>query len=206
MTTPELPPFREDVRVLTADTLAKSYGRMLHFELRFKRFDGGWSETARRDCFDSGPAVIVLPYAPAADEVVLIRQFRTGPWFAGHEPWTLECVAGRLDKDAATAEGIARSEAKEEAGLELLALERIPSFFTSPGIFSEHITAFCGRIAGAVSGMHGLASEQEDIRAEIFPADEAIRMALAGEITSGPSLICLLWFALSRDRLRKIWA
>ncbi len=83
---PVLPPPRDDVVLEKSETLAESYGQMLRFTLRFRRFDGRWSEPARRDCFYSGPAVIVLPYDPQADEIVLIRQFRAGPWQAGAEP------------------------------------------------------------------------------------------------------------------------
>lgn len=199
------PPPHDDVELIASETVGKSYGRLLRYRLRFRRFDGHWSEIAVRDCFDSGPAVIVLPYDSARDEVVLIRQFRVGPWVAGAQPWLLECVAGRLDKAGAGSEQIARAEAREEAGVALLALEPIPGFFTSPGIFSEHLAAYCGRIEGGSDGIHGLAEEHEDIRAETMPAQRAIEMALGGAITAGPSLVCLYWLALNRPRLRALW-
>lgn len=200
------PPARPDVELAEAALVGESYGRLLRYRLRYRLFGGGWSEPVSRDCFDSGAAVILLPYNPARDEVVLIRQFRTGPWAAGAEPWTLECVAGRLDKDGTSAEEIAKAEAREEAGLNVRALEPIPGFFTSPGIFAEHLSAFCGRIEETAAGIHGLAGENEDIRAETYKADRAIAMALAGAVTAGPSLVCLYWLALNRDRLRAIWS
>lgn len=199
------PPSRPDVELTEATLVGESYGRLVRYRLRHKVFNGGWSEEMARDCFDSGHAVIVLPYDPKRDEVVLIRQFRTGPWAAGAEPWTLECVAGRLDKDGVSREYIAKAEAREEAGLTVLALEPIPGFFTSPGIFAEHLSAFCGRIEETSAGIHGLASEHEDIRAETYKAPHAIEMALQGAITAGPSLVCLYWLALNRERLRALW-
>lgn len=199
------PPAHRDVELASAVTLCASYGRLMHYKLRFRRFDGSWSAPTARDCFHSGHAVMVLPYEPSRDEVVLIRQFRTGPWVAGAEPWLLECPAGRLDKPGASTKDIAHSEVREEAGLSLLALEPMPGFFTSPGIFSEHLAAYCGLIEGAAGGVHGVASEQEDIKVETYPAKEAIAMALGGAIVSGPSLVCLFWLALSRDRLRALW-
>ena len=199
------PPARPDVELADATLVGESYGRLIRYRLRHRLFDGGWSEEMSRDCFDSGPAVILLPYNPTSDEVVLIRQFRTGPWAAGAEPWTLECVAGRLDKDGKSAKDIATAEAREEAGLTVLALEPIPGFFTSPGIFAEHLSAFCGRIEETSAGIHGLAGEHEDIRAETYKAPRAIELALQGAITAGPSLVCLFWLALNRDRLRALW-
>ncbi|MFO1186515.1 MAG: NUDIX domain-containing protein [Alphaproteobacteria bacterium] len=199
------PRARPDVDLAEATLVGESYGRLSRYRLRHKLFSGEWSEVMSRDCFDSGHAVILLPYNPERDEVVLIRQFRTGPWAAGAEPWTLECVAGRLDKESASAEETARAEAREEAGLTVLALEAIPGFFTSPGIFAEHLSAYCGRIEEASAGIHGLASEHEDIRAETYRAERAIEMALQGAITAGPSLVCLFWLALNHDRLRALW-
>src|SRR5262249_19390926 len=164
----------------------------------------GWTEPVGRDCFDSGPAAIVLPYDPKRDEVLLIKQFRIGPFIAGVDPWIYEVPAGRLDKERASAEAIAIAEAREEAGLEVTALERIGAFYASPGIFSEHLDAFCGRVSGMQDGIFGLAEEVEDIKAEVMPAERAISMALNGEIKSGPTLVCLFWLAVNRERLAVI--
>ena len=204
--TPRLPGARPDVELIQAETVGASYGRLVRYTLRHRRFDGAWTQTIKRDCFESGHAAIVLPYDPHKDEVVLIKQFRVGPWVAGGEPWIYEIPAGRLDKAGSTAEKIAYAEAREEAGLTLSALEPIASFFASPGIFSEHLDAFCGRIeGGAKPGVFGLPEEHEDIKAEVFPAERAIAMAQSGAITSGPTLVALFWLALNRDRLRAAW-
>jgi ADP-ribose pyrophosphatase len=204
MTDPIKPPARADVELLSARTVGENYGRLFNYVLRHRRFDGGWLQVAR-DCFDSGPAVCVLPYDPRRDEVVLVRQFRTGPWIAGDEPWIYECPAGRIDRTA-TAEEIAHSEAREEAGLTLSALEPLGHFFASPGIFSERIQAFCGRIEGdAQGGVFGLDHEHEDIEAKVFAADEAVAMAIDGRIVAAPAVICLLRFAAIRERLRSEW-
>jgi len=203
---PITPKERSDVQLLDARTLGSNYGRLFKYTLKYLRFDGSWTESIDRDCFDSGPAVIVLPYDPQADQVVLIKQFRTGPWVAGFNPWIYEVPAGRIDKPGATAQQIAYDEAREEAGLELTALEPVASFFTSPGIFSEHLEAFCGRLKGPVrTGTFGVAAEHEDIKTEILSAERAIALAQSGAIVSGPTLVLLLWLALNRDRLRAMW-
>jgi ADP-ribose diphosphatase len=203
---PLVPPNRDDVELIDAKVIGSNYGRLANYTLRHRRFDGTWSGQIKRDCFDSGPAVIVLPYDPIEDIVVLIKQFRMGPWCAGGDPWIYEIPAGRLDKAGASVGDIAIAEAHEEAGLSLTALEPIAGFFASPGIFSEHLTAFCGRfVGGARAGTFGLADENEDISTEIHKAGDAIAMAQRGAITSGPTLLCLYWLALNRDRLRAMW-
>ena len=185
--------------------VGSNYGRLVNYKLRYRRFDGTWSNTISRDCFDSGPAVIVLPYDPARDEVVLIKQFRAAPWAVGQDPWVLEVPAGRLDKDGVDPEGTAIAEAREEAGLTVTALEPIAKFFASPGIFTEHLTAYCGCISNPQPGHFGLQEENEDIKTEVHNSADAIALAYSGTITSGPALLCLYWLQANRERLRAAW-
>ena len=125
----------------------QAYARFFGIEehlLRHRRFDGGRSEPLERAVFTSGDAVVVLPWDPRRDAVLLIEQFRAGP-FARRDPrpWRLETVAGRCDRNEPT-EATARREAREEAGIELGRIERIAEFYPSPAIMSEFITAFVG--------------------------------------------------------------
>ncbi len=53
--------------------------------------------------------------------------------------------------------------------------------------------------------MHGLASENEDIRVEVVDADVAIALLDEGAILAGPAVIILSWFARHRERLRAEW-
>jgi ADP-ribose diphosphatase len=200
-----VPPKHDNVELLESKVVGERYGRLINYRLRYRRFDGTWSNEVSRDCFDSGPAVIVLPYDPINDEVVLIKQFRAGPWAAGDEPWIWEIPAGRLDKADADPAGMAIAEAHEEAGLTVTALEHIAGFFASPGIFTEHLTAFCGRITNAKPGHFGLPEENEDIKAEVFKAEDAFALAYSGAVTSGPTLLCLYWLQANRGRLRAAW-
>lgn len=200
-----IPPRHEKVELLGSKIVGKNYGRLINYRLRYRRFNGTWSNEISRDCFDSGPAVIVLPYDPVKDEIVLIKQFRAGPWAAGAEPWILEIPAGRLDKAGVDPAGIAIAEAHEEGGLTITALEPIAKFFASPGIFSEHLTAYCGRIADAKPGHFGLPEENEDIQTQVHKAEDAIALAYSGAVNSGPTLLCLYWLQANRDRLRAAW-
>ena len=54
------------------------------------------SDEVNRAVFISGDAVTVLPYDPRRDRVLLIEQFRAGPFARGDDqPWLLEAIAGR---------------------------------------------------------------------------------------------------------------
>jgi ADP-ribose pyrophosphatase len=148
----------------------------------------------------------VLPFDPRAGTVLLVEQFRAGPWARRDpQPWILETVAGRCDATEPP-EATARREAREEAGLELGRIERIAAFYPSPGIAAEHITAFVAEAdLGAAGGLHGLDEEHEDIRAIVVPLEDALEAVETGEINTSPVILSLLWLARNAERLRAAW-
>jgi len=176
--------------------------------LRHPRFDGGMSEPVERSVFASGDAVTVLPFDPKAGTVLLIEQFRAGPWARRDpRPWCLETIAGRSDR-AEPPEATARREAVEEAGLTLGRLERIGGYYPSPGIASEFIVGFVGEadLGGAGGTTHGLAEEQEDIRTLVVTLEAAMAAFASGEIRNAPLIVSLLWLDRHAARLRRAWA
>jgi ADP-ribose pyrophosphatase len=145
----------------------------------------------------------VLPYDPQRDRVLLIEQFRIGPYVHGGSPWQIEIVAGILHEGESPAE-LARREALEEAGC-VLSSELLPvaAYYMSPGAVSEHMTLFCALTDLAdAGGIHGLDDEDEDIRVHVPSFDEAMAWLAAGRIQNSPAIIALQWLALHRPRLR----
>jgi nudix-type nucleoside diphosphatase (YffH/AdpP family) len=195
-----------DVEPVGRDFAYAHYFGVEEHRLRHRRFDGTMSEVIGRGVFTSGDAVTVLPYDPRNDSVLMIEQFRAGP-FARRDPrpWSLEPPAGRADR-AEPPEETARREAREEAGLEIGRIERIASFYPSPGIISEYITAFVGEAdLGRAGGIHGLAEEHEDIRALVVPRADALAACASGEIDTAPLLLSLYWLDRHAGRLRRAW-
>jgi ADP-ribose pyrophosphatase len=176
--------------------------------LRHRRFAGGMSAALDRAVFTSADAATVLPWDPACDRVLMIEQFRPGPMARRDAlPWCLEAIAGRCDNGEAP-EATVRREAREEAGIALGRLARIAGYYPSPGLSSEHITAFVGeaRLDGGEAGLYGCAGEDEDIRAFVLPRETAMAALEAGEVNNAPLMISLMWLALHRDRLAREWA
>ena len=199
---------REDVRLERHDRPYTGFFAVEEYTLRHRRFDGGWSNPLERCAVVWGDAVTVLPYDPRRDRVLLIEQFRPGPLARGDSrPLCIEVVAGRIDADEA-ADDVARREAVEEAGVILSRLERIGGYYPTGGLAAEHLTSFVGEADLPVLGqsLHGLAEENEDIRAMVLPFDEAMSAALVGDINTAPALLSVLWLAANRDRLRAAWA
>nr|WP_325249249.1 NUDIX domain-containing protein [Amylibacter sp.] len=172
--------------------------------LRHPRFDGGMSPAIDRTVLRSADAVTVLPYDPLLDQVVLVEQFRPAAYVRGDNcPWVLEPVAGRCDGDEPVEE-VARREMIEEAGLTLLSLKNIASYYPSPGCLSEYLYSFIGIVdlSQAETGVHGVAGEDEDIQTHILDFDAAMALVTSGEADNGPLLLSLFWLAANRAGLR----
>lgn len=174
------------------------------YDLRHPTFDGGFSAQLRREVFVATDAALVLPYDPVRDRVLMVEQFRMGPFGRGDpRPWMLEPVAGRVDPGE-TPEEAARREAREEAGLDLRGLEKISSHYCSPGCSTEYFHCFIGicDLPDGHRGPGGVASEHEDIRIHLLEFDAAMRLLQTGEADNGPLVLSLIWLAQMRDRLR----
>lgn len=193
-----------DWKILGRETVYQGYFRIDRYRLRHTLFEGGWSETVTREVFERGHAAAVLPYDPARDLVLLVEQFRVGALAADAAggPWLLELVAGIIDPGE-TPEDVVRREAREEAGCELGALERVCDYLVSPGGTSEQTCLFVALAdLAAAGGVHGLDEENEDILVHVIDAEEAIAMADDGRVANAAGVIGLYWLARHRERLR----
>lgn len=187
------------VSLLARDTVFQGHYRVDRYRLRHQQYDGGDGPPISREVFERGHGVVVLPYDPVRDRVVLIEQFRIAPYAVGDPPWMIEAIAGLID-DGEAPEDVARREAREEAGLSLDRLVRIMRVYVSPGGTTETLTLFAAPIdlPDGTGGVHGLAAEGEDIRVLLLDADAALAMIEDGRITAAPAVLALQWLALNR--------
>lgn len=203
-----LPPGPEGEDRLRVESRREPYGQYFSVEslrLTHRLHQGGWSEPLERAVFVSGDAVVVLPWDPLRDRVLLVDQFRTGPAARGDgQPWIYEPVAGRIDAGE-TPRSTALREAEEEAGLTLTGLIPAPGFYPSPGIAAEFIYGFIGiaDLPDGIATVTGLPAEGEDIRGQLVPRDELMRMVLDGRIVSGPLMILALWLNRMAGELKQ---
>ncbi|MFN3207883.1 MAG: NUDIX domain-containing protein [Roseovarius sp.] len=194
----------EDVDVDDMSTPHEGFFLTRTYRLRHPQFEGGMSHALTREVFVATDAAIVLPYDPVRDRLLLVEQFRMGPFGRGDPfPWVLEPVAGRVD-GGETPEETARRECLEEADLELDRLEHVSSHYCSPGCSTEVFHCYVGLCELPENGQShgGLDTENEDLRRHVIAFEQALEMTRSGEVNVGPLFALLLWLERERPRLR----
>ena len=176
------------------------------YDLCYRRFDGSMSDVVNRATFISGDAVTVLPYDLVRDRVLLVEQFRAGPYARGDaNPWQLEAIAGRIDPGE-NPQDAARREAVEEAGLVLGSLLPVAGYYPTPGAKAEFLysyVALCDLPDGC-AGVFGVQGEAEDIRGHLVSFDALMDLVASGEASNAPLVLTALWLQRERRRLRGI--
>lgn len=164
-------------------------------------FDGDSSGLIERELFVRGNVVGLLPYDPVTDRVALIEQFRIGAMYQKPDPWMTEIIAGMIDSDE-TPEQVAIREAREEAGIVLGNVRQICHYLASPGASTEEVFVYFAETdLSSISGTHGLALEDEDIRVSVIAADAAFAMVESRRVRNALSIIALQWLKMMRAGL-----
>ena len=183
----------------------KGFFSVEEHDLSYRKFNNQQSSIITRSALISSDAVIVLPYDPVNDRILLIEQFRAGPYVKGDEnPWVLEPIAGLID-EGETPESAGIREAQEEAHLEIKRLELVARSYPSPGISTEFFHQYIGIVELLDSSdlIAGLSSENEDIRSHIFEYEQFFEMIESRKVKVGPLILLGLWLSKNRNRLRK---
>ena len=149
-------------------------GRVFSVELDKKRFPNGKEHEVA--IVRHQPAVVVIPLE-ADGRVVLIRQFRAA---IDRELW--EVPAGSLD-EGESAEVAAKRECEEQIGRAPHQVERLGSWYPTPGYCDDEMIFFLATDlrAPAHDSPHQ-PDEDEDITAESFTVEEARAMVARGDI------------------------
>ena len=134
----------EDVDLQKREQSFRGYFSLETLTLRHRLFAGGWSAPVRRELFQRGDAVGVLPWDPVKDELVLIGQFRVGAMRGDDSPWILELIAGIVEAGESDT-AVVHREAEEEAGCRLGRLEQIATVLSQRGRLFRADPALCRR-------------------------------------------------------------
>ncbi|QTF10259.1 ADP-ribose diphosphatase [Brenneria izadpanahii] len=196
---------KDDVEIIAREELYKGFFSLVRYRFRHRLFNGEMSDEVSREIFERGHAVVLLPYDPVRDEVVLVEQIRIAAYDSSVSPWLLELVAGMIEPGESL-EDVARREAQEEAGLVVGRCRPIVNYLASPGGTSERLAVMVGEVdTRTAAGIHGLAEENEDIRVHVVSREQSYQWVEEGIIDNAASVIALQWLALHHEKLRNEW-
>ena len=123
-----------------------------------------------------------------AQRVLMIRQYRHP---VGHELW--EIPAGLRDADGESLLRTGQRELLEETGYRAREWHTLIDYFSSPGYSTERLRIFLARgVEPADDDDYQRKDEEKFIVAEWVPLQEAVRLALAGKLHSGPAIAGVL--------------
>jgi ADP-ribose pyrophosphatase len=122
-------------------------------------------------------SVVIIPVT-TRNEIILVRQYRPA---IGR--WAWELPAGSL-KPGENVERAARRECQEEIGQVPARVERVGSYFPTPGYCDEEMTFFkaTGLRTPGPGDEEAHQDDDEDIEARPFSRDELRRMLAAGDV------------------------
>lgn len=196
-----------DVDITDKQQRYKGFFTIKQLKLRHALFEGGQSDLFDRELCVRNDAVGILLYDPRLQQFALVEQIRIGALDRDESPWMLEVVAGMIDKDGESKQTVAIREAKEEANLEVQAVEPMLEYFVSPGGSTEKFSLFLGRVelTNVSGGVYGLKEEHEDIKLHVLPVSDVKALLAAGNINNAMTIIALQWFFLNKQDIDKRW-
>ena len=184
-------------KILDKKNIHDGFFKMNEVTLKYKKYDGNWSNEIKRELFGGAQVSAVLPYDPINKKIVLIQQFRPGTISITSNNYLDEIVAGIIDPGEKPEETAIR-ECFEETGCKIKNLEAIQGYFPAPGSSESFYHLFLGEVVAPKKKIiRGLENENEDIFVKSYSFEEVKKKLENKEIVNGLSLIALQWFFLN---------
>jgi len=184
-------------KIINKKNIYSGFFKMNEVALKYKKYDGSWSNVIKRELFGGAQVSAVLPYDPLKKEIILIQQFRPGTISKKFNNYLDEIVAGIIDpgEDPETA---AKRECFEETGCKIKKILPIQGYFPAPGSSESFYHLFIAEIETFEGErIMGLKTENEDILVRSYKISEVKDKLKNGEILNGLTLIALQWFFLN---------
>lgn len=172
-------------------------------DLKYPFFDNSTSGLKSRTILMGSEASLILPYDPILDKVLLVEQFRIGPFCRGDKaPWVYEPVAGVIEFGEEP-EDAAKREVFEEAGIQVTNLVKINSGYPNPGEATTYFYNYIGIVdlSDYSPGIYGVRDEGEDIRTHVIDFKEVLSWSISNKLRVLPLTTMVLWLALNKLKL-----
>jgi ADP-ribose pyrophosphatase len=187
--------------IIKDDSLYHGFFEMRKISFTHELYQGGMTDVIERELFMRGHSSCILLFDPQLEQIVTVEQFRIAASFTCKSPWSLELVAGMIDEELSP-KAIAIKEAKEEANIDVDAIEPICSYLATPGGSPERVWLFLGIIDSSnVGGVFGLASENEDIKVIKYSLEDIEAKLDSGEFDNAPLIIAVQWLLRNMSKI-----
>ena len=184
-------------KILNKKNIHNGFFKMNEITLKYKKYDGSWSNEIKRELFGGAQVSAVLPYDPKNKKIVLIQQFRPGTISRDSNNYLDEIVAGIIDPGESPKDTAIR-ECLEETGCKVKNLRSIQGYFPAPGSSESFYHLFLAEvIAPDKEAIRGLENENEDILVKSYTFEQVKEKMEKNEILNGLTLIALQWFFLN---------
>jgi len=184
------------VRITDEKLLSDNWYVLKRYTFDYQQANGTWA-TQQREAYDRGNGATILLYNPAADTVILTRQFRLPTYVNGNDTGMLiETCAGLLDDDHP--DDAIRREMEEETGYRISAVEKVMEAYMSPGSVTERLFFYLADYSADTTRTSGGGIDEEDIDVLEMPFTEAMRMVETGEIMDGKTIMLLYHLRLKQ--------
>ena len=146
------------------------------FDLEVDRVELPSGHTVDMEIVRHPGSVVLLPM-PSANEIILVRQYRYSI-----DRWIWELPAGSLGRGENPEEGAAR-ECEEEIGWVPGRVERLRSFYPTPGFCTEEMIFYrCSDLRPPDANSTAHKDEDEDLEPRTFTLAQARELLALGEI------------------------
>lgn len=186
----------ERIRLHEQRILSDNWYTLRKVTFDYQRKNGTW-ETQSREAYDRGNGATILLHNPAADTIILTRQFRL-PTFVNGNPtgMLIEACAGLLDDEHP--DDAIRRETEEETGYRLTAVQKVMEAYMSPGSVTERLFFYLAEYSSATEQRGGGGIEEEEIEVLELSLTQAFGMIATGEIQDGKTIMLLQYLRLQQ--------
>ena len=164
--------------------------------LEIDRYNGETMQL-ERVAFQKKGVCAVLIEIRETKEIILVEQFRYSA-VENNNGWIQEIVAGLLEKGEEPLQAAIR-EAKEETGYIITDIEKICSFYPTPGISNQIVHLFFAKVSqdAKIKNYQKLWDKEEDLAIYYYKKEHLLQL-LNKKIVDGKTIMALQWYLLRK--------
>lgn len=176
-------------KILSKEEVFDDFFHIEKWIYQYEKDNGELTEPVDRMLFKRPDSAAIIVFNTETNKVLLVRQFRHCTYDKG-PGWIIETVAGGMDAGETPMDAAIR-EAKEEIGYQVHNVEKIATFYASPGCSTERMIVFYGEVTNAdkIAEGGGLEEESEYMQTIEYTLDELNAAILHDELNDAKTVI-----------------